>query len=75
MQIVVILLFGVMLQVLAQQRGISGRHSRGRSIGADIHRIVVVLLLVGGIELTDVCTNCGALRMQHDAAGRCPRYD
>ena len=26
-------------------------------------------------ELTDVCTNCGALRMQHDAAGRCPRYD
>ena len=37
--------------------------------------VVVVLLLVGGIELTDVCTNCGALRMQHDAAGRCPRYD
>ncbi|MFZ9628907.1 MAG: 50S ribosomal protein L32 [Ilumatobacteraceae bacterium] len=26
-------------------------------------------------ELTDVCTNCGSLRMQHDAAGRCPRYD
>lgn len=25
-------------------------------------------------ELTEVCDNCGHMRMQHDDEGRCPSY-
>ena len=50
-------------------------YRKGKRKAARLHRAELDALDDEYDELTDVCTNCGNLRMQHDANGRCPRYD
>lgn len=50
-------------------------YRKGKRTAARRHRAELDSIEDDFDEMTDVCIHCGNLRMQHDANGRCPRYD